>query len=859
MCDAMPGQDPSRVQRRTIEDEMSRSYIDYAMSVIVGRALPDVRDGFKPVHRRILYGMRDLSNTPDKPYKKSARIVGEVLGKYHPHGDMAVYDTLARMAQTFSLRYPLVQGQGNFGSIDGDSPAAMRYTEARLSKVAMETLEDMDSLRDIEDHRAELISLFPEHAPLLKEPMLADNFDATLKEPLILPGKFPNLLVNGSSGIAVGMSTNMAPHNLCEVVDAIDAYIDDPNIELAQLMEHIGAPDFPTGGIIYGSAGIYLAYRDGRGKIIVRAKHKMEKGRIIFTELPYMVNKADLLEYIATLVKDKKIEGISDIRDESDRNGIRVVVDLKRDAIDDVVLNQLFAHTNLQVTFGVINLVLVNGKPKTLPLKELIRLYVEHRVKVILLRSILSLKKALDREHILHGLIIAVDNIKKVIDIITKCESSEEAHAALMEEFHLSTKQLDAILDMKLSKLTGLEREGLRSELVEIEKTITELREIIASRERVLAIIKQELAELRQRFGDERRTTVEEGEIDIEFEDLIPREDVVVTITNKGYIKRISLGEYKEQRRGGRGLMGADTKDEEFMVNLFITNTHAYIMFFTNLGRCYWLKGYRIPAGSRHSRGKAIINLLPRLEDGERIQATIPVTTFDTPDASLMFATRKGYIKKTRLIAYSHVRTNGVKAIILMEGDELISVSACDGNKEVLLATDDGFAVRFEEGQVRCVGRTSRGVRGIRLGRAKGAASVVDMSVTDPVSCMLTVTENGYGKRSDLSDYRKVRRGGKGVITIKTSERNGKVVAMIAVAEDDQIIATTAKGMVIRMPVSDFRVMGRNVQGVRVMRLDEGEKVAFVEKYNPPDENGEKKGSDPIPGASGTSQGQEPK
>jgi len=819
---------------------MTRSYMDYAMSVIVGRALPDVRDGFKPVHRRILYGMRDLGNTPDKPYKKSARIVGEVLGKYHPHGDQALYDTLARMAQTFSLRYPLIQGQGNFGSVDGDSPAAMRYTEARLSKIAMETLEDVDALREIEDHRAEMLVSFPEHAELLNKAIFTDNFDATLKEPLIIPGKFPNLLTNGSSGIAVGMSTNMPPHNLCEVADAITAYIDDPEIELPQLMEHLSAPDFPTGGIIYGSAGMYLAYREGRGKIIVRARHKMEDGRIIFTELPYMVNKSDLLENIAELVKGKKIEGISDIRDESDRHGIRIVVGLKRDAIEDVVLNQLFAHTNLQITFGVISLVLVNGRPKILPLKDLLHLYVEHRVEMVMLRSLLTLKKAQDREHILEGLIIAVDNIKKVIDIITKSKSGDEAHAGLVDAFKLSEKQVDAILDMRLGKLTGLERDGLREELVEILKAIKELKEIIASRERVLGIIKQELAELKQKYGDERRTTVEEGEVDIEIEDLIPREDVVVTITNKGYIKRIPLAEYREQRRGGKGLMSAETKEEEFMVNLFITNSHAYIMFFTNLGKCYWLKGYRIPAGSRHARGKAIINLLPRLEEGERIQATIPVTDFDVPNAVLIFATKKGLIKKTPLIDYSHVRTTGIRSIILLEGDELIGVALSDGSREVLLASADGFAVRFDETQARSMGRSTQGVRGINLKRPKGSASVVDMAVTDPVSCILTITENGYGKRSDLSDYRKVRRGGKGVITIKTTERNGKVVAMIAVTESDQILATTAKGMVIRMPVSDFRVMGRNVQGVRVMRLDEGDKVSFVEKFHP-DDNVEKK------------------
>jgi DNA gyrase subunit A len=830
------GMQRTSIHRKTIEEEMKRSYIDYAMSVIVGRALPDVRDGFKPVHRRILYGMKEMGNTPDKPFKKSARIVGEVLGKDHPHGDMAVYDTLARMAQEFSLRYPLIQGQGNFGSIDGDPPAAMRYTEARLSKIAMEVLEDIETLHEIDEHRDEIITSFPEHAPLLKKKIFTENFDATLKEPVVLPGKFPNLLANGSSGIAVGMSTNIPPHNLSELVDAISAYIDNPEIELPDLMGYIRGPDFPTGGIIYGTAGIYQAYREGKGKVILRARHKIEGNRIIITELPYMVNKSALLEDIAEMIREKKIEGISDIHDESDRRGIRVVIDLKRDAISEVVLNQLFMHTALQVTFNINNLVLVNGKPKTLSLKEMMKEYVEHRVEMITLRSLLNLKKAQDKEHIIEGLIIAAENIRKVIEIITGSRSSEEAQSRLRTEFSLTEKQASAILEMKLGRLTGLEREKLAEEKTSLQKVISELKEVVSSRSRILSIVKQEVTELKEKYGDERRTVIEEGELDIEIEDLIPKEDVVVMITNRGYIKRIPLSEYREQRRGGKGLMSGGDKEDEYIVNLFITNTHSYILFFTNRGKCYWLKGYKIPEGSRSSRGKAIINLLPKLEEGERIQATIPVGDFNLSGAVLIFATRNGLIKKTPLIDYSHIRSTGIKSIRLLEGDELVDVALSDGSRDILLASDDGYAVRFDETQVRSMGRCTQGVRGINLKRKDGRAHVVAMAVSEHDACLLTITENGYGKRSALSEYRKVKRGGKGVITIKTTPRNGKVVSVLPVKEGDHILVTTVKGMVIRIPVSDFRIMGRNVQGVRVMRLEEGDCVAIVERYHPEEE-----------------------
>ncbi len=793
---------------RAIESEMKRAFIDYSMSVIMSRALPDVRDGLKPVHRRILYAMNDMGLTGGRPYKKSARVVGEVLGKYHPHGDQAVYDSMVRMAQDFSLRYPLVDGQGNFGSVDGDSAAAMRYTEARLSKITGFMLQD------IEKETVEW----------------TDNFDGSLKEPVVLPSVLPNLLINGVSGIAVGMATNMAPHNISEIIEGTIKVIDNPEIEVADLMTVIQGPDFPTGGIIYGRGGILEAYSTGKGIVRVRAKtnieEKKDRKRIIITELPYQVNKSKLLVNIAELVKNKKINGIADLRDESDRKGMSIVIELKRDAIEDVVLNQLFGHTELQSTFGILNLAIVNGEPKILKLKEIIQHFIDYRVEVITRRTTYDLNKAKEKMHILEGLIIALKNIDEVIKIIRESKEVEEAKQRLMNRFELSELQVKAILDMRLQKLTGMEIEGVKSEHQATAELISRLEILLSDKQNILNEIKRELIEIKEKFGDERRTEIVEGEIGIEMEDLIPMQDVMITITDSGYIKRIPCEVYKTQRRGGKGLIGIKTKEEDVVVDTFITSTHDYIMFFTNYGKCFWLKGYAIPEGERYGKGKAIINLLPRLEDGEYVETAIPIHEFDD-EHYLVFVTKNGIIKKTMLSAYSNIRVNGIRAIKLDGDDELISTKLSDGKQIIIIASAGGQACRFKEEEVRPMGRIARGVIGIRLNKGD---KVVSMAIVGEEGNLLTITENGFGKRSPIQEYRKTHRGSKGVRTIIVNERNGKVIFVKEVEEDDEMILTSKEGMVVRIPVNSIRVQGRNTMGVRVMRLNEADKVVSVSK-----------------------------
>ncbi|MCU0851905.1 MAG: DNA gyrase subunit A [Thermoplasmata archaeon] len=791
---------------------MKKSYIDYAMSVIVGRALPDVYDGLKPVHRRILFAMNEMGLAHNKAHKKSARVVGEVLGKYHPHGDVAIYDTLVRMAQEFSMRYTLVDGQGNFGSVDGDSAAAMRYTECRLSSIAAEMLKDVDE--DTVD--------------------FAPNFDGTLKEPLVLPAKLPNLLVNGSQGIAVGMATNMPPHNLGEVVDAvalmIDRQIDGRDADLKDLMEVIKGPDFPTGGVIYGAQGIVEAYASGKGRIRVRAKHTVEhdedSGRavIIVTEIPYMVNKSTLLEEIADHVKTKSIEGVSDLRDESDKEGMRIVIELKKDAIEDVVLNQLFAHSQLQTTFGINNLALVNNQPRVLSLKEMLDYYIEHRFDVVKRRTEYRLRQAEKRAHILAGLMIALDHLDDVIKLIRKAKTRDEARNGLMAKYLLSEEQSKAILEMQLQRLTGMEMQAVRDEAEATKRTIDELRAILKDEKKILGIIKSEALEVKEQFGDKRRTAIEAGGEDLDIEDLIPVEDVVIMVSETGYIKRLPLDTYESQHRGGIGLMGMETKEEDVVVDLFVTCSHDYVMYITNKGRVYWLKAYKIPVAGRHAKGKPIVNLLEQLEDGEMVVNTIPVKHF-TDDHYLVFATTRGTIKKTQLSSYSHIRQSGIIAIRLDEADSVVDTAITDGSKEIILATKKGLAARFTEADVRPTGRATYGVRGIRLQKGD---EVVSMAVVDPKDQLLTVTENGYGKRSLVEDYRKIRRGGKGVITIKTGGRNGDVITAKMVKDDDELIVTSVNGMVIRMPVQGISVLGRATMGVRLMKLREEDKVTAV-------------------------------
>ncbi|VVB85819.1 DNA gyrase subunit A [uncultured archaeon] len=798
-----------------IEDEMKRSYIDYAMSVIVGRALPDVRDGLKPVHRRILYAMNEQGMTSDKPYKKSARIVGDVLGKYHPHGDIAVYDTIVRMVQTFSLRYPLIDGQGNFGSIDGDSAAAMRYTEVRLAKIAEEILVDIEK---------ETVDFVP-------------NYDESLKEPTVLPCKLPNLLINGSTGIAVGMATNMPPHNLGEVIDGITLVIDNPDAGFDELVKIVKGPDFPTAGFIYGRQGIRDAYLTGRGSIKMRARAVIEeiknKEQIIVTELPYQVNKAKLIETIAGLVRDKKIAGITDLRDESDKDGIRIVMEISRQAQANIILNQLYSSTQLEDTFGVINLSLVEGQPRLLTLKDIIVDYINHRKIIITRRSQFELKKAEQRAHILEGLRIALDNIDAVIKLIKASHTPDEARAGLVANFKLSEEQAKAILDMRLQRLTGLEREKIDAEYAELLKTIAWLKELLASEIKILALIKAELADIKARFADKRRTEIIESTGELVTEDLIPKEDDVITITNSGYIKRIAVDAYKQQRRGGKGVMGMETKEEDFVSDLFIGNTHDYMLFFTDKGKVYWLKVYGIPEAGRQARGNAIVNLL-QLEQGEKISAYIPISKFDEKHFLLM-VTKKGTAKKTALSEFSNPRKTGIIAISLEDGDKLVSVKLTDGTKEVVIGTKHGKAIRFNENDVRDMGRGAYGVRGVRL---IGEDEVVSMAVVEEGASLLTVTENGFGKRTGFEEYRPSNRGGQGVIPIDVNIRNGNVVDIKSVHEDDEIMVTTSKGIIIRVPVSGIRVQGRNTQGVKIMNVEEKDRVVGVATLAKEEENG---------------------
>ena len=797
-----------KVIPRLIEQEMKSSYIDYSMSVIVGRALPYASDGLKPVHRRVLYAMHDMGMLHNKPYKKSARIVGEVLGKYHPHGDAAVYDSLVRMAQDFSLRYPLIDGQGNFGSIDGDSAAAMRYTEARLNKIAEEMLKDIDK---------ETVKFIP-------------NFDGSLKEPFELPAKIPNLLVNGSSGIAVGMATNIPPHNIVETSEAIIKVIENPKIEVEELMQTIKAPDFPTGGIIIGTAGIKQAYKTGKGKVLIRAKIKIEeqrnKQRIIVTEIPYMVNKAQLIQDIAELVKDKKITEISDIRDESSREGIRIVIDLKHGANSDIVLNKLYKHTRLQDTFGINMLALVENEPKLLTLKELIQHYITHRRKIVRKRTQYDLKQAEDRAHILEGLLIALENIDDIVKLIKQSKTTEQARTELRQKYTITEKQAQAILDMTLKRLTSLEQTKIKEEHEKLMKLIKELKEILADELKILAIIKDELKEIIEKYGDERRTQIIETEEEkIEMENLIKPEETVITITHAGYVKRINLDVYKQQKRGGKGIKATETKEEDFVENLFTANTHDYVLFFTNTGKVHWLKVYQIPEAKRYAKGTAIVNLL-QLEKNEKITATIPIKEFKK-EQNLLMATKNGIVKKTNLEEFSHPRKGGIKAIGLNEGDELIKVLLTDGTKQIILATANGNAVKFKETDVREMGRTAAGVRGIKL---KENDKVIGAIIAENDKTLLTVTEKGYGKRTPTTDYRLISRGGTGVKNIKITEKNGKVAGIASVTDHDEIMLITQKGILIRVPTKDISVIGRATQGVRIMKLDNDDKLIGLTK-----------------------------
>lgn len=792
----------------SLEEEMKSSYIDYAMSVIVARALPDVRDGLKPVHRRVLYGMHELGVAYNKPYKKSARIVGEVLGKYHPHGDTAVYDSMVRMVQDFSLRYPLVDGQGNFGSVDGDSPAAMRYTEARLKRISEEMLRDLDK-NTVE---------------------FASNFDDSLQEPTVLPSYIPNLLVNGASGIAVGMATNIPPHNLREIVDGLVLLLDKPTAKIEDLMKHVYAPDFPTGGIIYGYEGVKEAFMTGRGRIIVRAKanietHKNDRESIIITELPYQVNKANLIEKIAELVKDEKIKDISNIRDESDRDGMRVVIELKRDAQPAVIMNQLLKHTQMQVTFGVIMLALVHGVPKVLNLKEMMSHFLDHRMDVLIRRTKYELDAAEKRAHILEGYIIALDNIDAVIETIKKSKDVETAKQNLMKKFKLSEIQAKAILDMRLQRLTGLERKKIEDEYKEVIKLIEKLQGILESETKRKKIIKEELLEVKEKYGDDRRTEVVLDTKEFSLEDVIAEEDVVVTISHSGFIKRFPVSGYRRQGRGGKGVTGAGTKDEDFIEHMFIASTHHYIMFFTDKGKCYWLKVHEIPEGGRATRGRSILNLIEK-EKEEEITAFVTVKEF-TDDKFVVMFTKNGTIKKTVLSAYSNVRRGGINAINIADGDNLVAVKLTEGNNDIVIGTRNGMAIRFHEKDVRDMGRTATGVRGINLGKGD---EVVAGIVIKREATLLVATDKGFGKRSDISDYRITKRGGKGIITVKTGEKIGKMISMMEVNDNDELVVITTGGIVIRQSVSELRVMGRNTQGVRIIRLGEGDSIADIAK-----------------------------
>ncbi|MBM3246301.1 MAG: DNA gyrase subunit A [Candidatus Omnitrophica bacterium] len=789
-----------------IEDEVKDAYLNYAMSVIVGRALPDVRDGLKPVHRRILFAMQDLGLEHNKPYKKAARIVGECLGKYHPHGDLAVYDALIRMAQDFSLRYPLVEGQGNVGSIDGDAPAAMRYVEARLAAISDEMLADLDK---------ETVNFMP-------------NFDGSLVEPTVLPALLPNLLINGSSGIAVGMATNMPPHNLNEIVDGIVYCVDNPACEVKDLMRYVKGPDFPTGGLICGREGIKEAYLNGKGKLTLRARASIErqkqgKDTIVITEIPYQTNKAAIIESIADLVEEKKIEGISDIRDESDKEGLRVVIDLRRDSEPQIILNHLFKHTQLEVTFGIINLALVSGRPRVLNLKQLIEQYILHRKEIIRRRTIFDLEKAKHRAHILEGLKIALKYLDRIIKTIRTSKTVALAKEALMKNFDLTDIQAQAILEMQLQRLTALERDKIDAEYLELIKKIELYQSILASEKKVEAIIKEDLAELKKKYGDERLTEIAAEAEDIAVEDLIAEEDVVVTISHNGYIKRLPVSAYRKQKRGGKGSTGAELREEDFIEHLFVASTKDYLLIFTDKGRAHWLKVYEIPQASRVAKGKAIINLVQMASD-EKISSTIPVKNF-SGDNYLVMATKLGLIKKTRLDEYSNPRKGGIIGITLEKGDELIEVKLTDGKQELLLGTLQGKAIRFPEAQVRDMGRAAKGVKGVGLFKSD---VVIAMEVVQKEDTVLTVTELGFAKRTPVGQYRLQRRGGKGIINIKVTKKNGQAVGLKAVSDRDELMVMTQNGMFLRCLIKDIRATGRSAQGVRLIKLAEKDRVSSV-------------------------------
>ena len=798
-----------------IEDQMKSAYIDYSMSVIVSRALPDVRDGLKPVHRRVLYGMLDLGVTSGKPYKKSARIVGDVLGKYHPHGDSSVYDTMVRMAQEWSLRYPLVDGQGNYGSVDGDPPAAMRYTEARLKKIAEELLADIN--KDTIDYQL--------------------NFDDSIEEPTVLPTRIPNLLVNGASGIAVGMATNMAPHNLSEVVDGIIAYIDNRDIEISELMQHVKAPDFPTGGIIYGYAGVQEAFQTGRGRIVMRAKAEIEttksgREQIIVTEIPYQVNKSDMIKRTADLVNEKKLEGIAEIRDESDRHGMRVVYDIKRDGNASIILNNLYKHTALQTSFSVNNIALVHGRPMMLNLKDMIYHFVEHRHEVVVRRTKFELAEAEKRAHILEGLLVALDHLDEVIKLIRASETPDDARVGLMEKFGLSDIQARAILDMTLRRLTGLERDKIKEEYAELMKTIDYLKSVLADEGLRMGIIKDELREVKDKYGDERRSTIVHSAEDMRMEDFIEDEEIVITISHESYVKRTPLTEYRRQGRGGKGAKGSNTREEDFTEHIITASAHNYMLFFTEAGRCFWLRAFEIPEGTRTSRGRAIQNII-NIPKEEKIKAYIKVKNLKDQEYLennfIIMCTKRGTIKKTSLEAYSRPRANGINAININEGDQLLEANLTDGSSEIVMALKSGRAIRFNESTVRPMGRTATGVRGISL--AGPDDEVVGMiSVNNYDTTVLVVSEKGYGKRTDIEDYRVTNRGGKGVKTINVTDKTGKLVAIKDVTDNDDLMIINKSGIVIRIAASELRVMGRATQGVRLISLKGDDEIASITK-----------------------------
>lgn len=795
-----------RIIPANIEEEMKEAYLDYSMSVIVSRALPDVRDGLKPVHRRVLYGMHELGLAHNKPYKKSARVVGEVLGKYHPHGDSAVYDAMVRMTQDFSMRYPLIDGQGNFGSIDGDSAAAMRYTEVRMAKITQELLRDIDK---------NTVNFRP-------------NFDETLEEPEVLPSRIPNLLMNGASGIAVGMATNIPPHNLSEVIDALVAQIDNPDITIPELMRYIKGPDFPTGGIIMGVDPIREMYETGRGKIIVRARSSVEKSRrgkdaIIVTELPYQVNKANLITKIAQLVNEKKIEGIADLRDESDRDGMRIVIELKKDAVPEVVLNNLYKHTQMQITFGAINLALVDGIPRVLNLKELLGEFIKFRHEVILRRTRYELKKAEERAHILEGYRIALDNIDEVISTIRSSKTTEEAKNNLMQKFGLSEIQAKAILEMRLQKLTGLEREKIEQEYREVKALIDKLKGILADEKLQFEVIKEELLETKKMYGDERRTEIVTSYEDFKIEDMIAEEEMVITITHNGFIKRFPVSGYRRQNRGGRGSSGTSVTNEDWVEHLFIASTHQYLLFFTSKGRCHWLKVHAIPQMGRASRGRAIVNLLD-LTSEDKIQAILNVKEF-SPDKYIFFVTEKGIVKKTSLQNFGNPRRGGINAINLKDGDNLVNVFLTEGQDDIIIGTNRGLAIRFNEKEVRDMGRNATGVTGIRLNKED---RVVGALAVKREGHLLTISSKGFGKRTAIKEFRLTHRGGKGIIAMNINERVGEMINLMEVVENDEIMLITQKGVVIRMDVNNIRIAGRNTMGVRLIRLDPDDKLSSI-------------------------------